>query len=49
MKTVWVIMDTFILKEYGYYMMDGEKEREIHRTSDNSIVKYDWSEVVQLI
>ena len=38
-----------VLKEYGYYMIDGEEEREIRKISDNSIVKYDWSEVRQLV
>ena len=36
------------LKEYGYYMIDGEEEREIRDIKTNEIVKYDWSEVKQL-
>jgi hypothetical protein len=30
-------------------MIDGEEFREIRRISDNTEVKYDWSEVRQLI
>lgn len=37
------------LKEYGYYMEDGEEEREIKEINTRNIVKYDWSEVKQLI
>jgi SpoU rRNA methylase family enzyme len=38
-----------ILKEFGYRMEDGEKYREIIEISTGNIVKYDWSEVRQLI
>jgi len=38
-----------LLKEYGYYMIDGEVEREIRKIEDNSLVEYDWSEVRDLI
>lgn len=38
-----------ILKEYGYKMEDVEKEREIINIKTGKIVKYDWSEVKQLI
>lgn len=37
------------LKEYGYYMIDGEIEREIRKIDTNEIIKYDWSEVKQLV
>lgn len=38
-----------LLEPFGYYMIDGEEFREIRRISDNTEVKYDWSEVKQLI
>jgi hypothetical protein len=38
-----------ILKEFGYYMDDGEEYREIRELKTNNVVKYDWSEVWQLI
>lgn len=38
-----------LLHEYGYYMADGQKYREIRRLKDNKVVKYDWSEVKQLV
>lgn len=38
-----------LLKEYGYYIVDGEHEGEIRKISTDKIVKYDWSEVKQLI
>jgi hypothetical protein len=38
-----------ILKAYGYYVIDGKEEREIHKISDGSIVKYEYSEVKQLL
>ena len=38
-----------MLKEYGYYMEDGEHEREIKEIKTGKIVKYDWSEVKQLV
>jgi hypothetical protein len=38
-----------ILKEFGYYMTDGEEFREIRRIKDDMEEKYEWSEVKQLI
>lgn len=38
-----------ILEEFGYYMEDGKEEREIKEIKTGKIVKYDWSEVKQLI
>lgn len=38
-----------LLKDYGYKMADGEKEREIIELKTGAVVKYDWSEVRQLI
>lgn len=42
-------LNSDLLKPFGLYMIDGEQEREIKRIKDNSIVKYDWSEVKKLI
>jgi hypothetical protein len=38
-----------VLKEFGYKMEDGKEEREIIEIKTGKIVKYDWSEVKQLI
>ena len=38
-----------LLKEFGYYMEDGEKYREIKEIKTGKIIKYDWSEVKDLI
>lgn len=38
-----------LLKEFGYYMEDGEKYREIKDLKTNEVKRYDWSEVRQLI
>lgn len=38
-----------ILEPFGYKMIDGEKEREIVDIKTDKIIKYDWSEVKQLI
>ena len=38
-----------LLEFYGYKMVDGEKEREIIEIKTGKIVKYDWSEVKQLV
>jgi hypothetical protein len=38
-----------LLKEYGYYMTDGKEYREIRNIKTNKIVRYDWSEVRQLV
>lgn len=38
-----------LLKEFGYYMADGEKYRDIFDLKTNEIKKYEWSEVKQLI
>lgn len=37
-----------LLEEYGYYMVDGEKYREIRSIDTNQVVHYDWSEVISL-
>lgn len=42
-------LNSDLLKEYGYYMEDGEIEREIKEIKTGKVVKYDWSEVRQLI
>ncbi|MCK9309982.1 MAG: hypothetical protein M0P99_06895 [Candidatus Cloacimonetes bacterium] len=41
--------NTEILEEYGYKMEDVGKEREIIDIKTGEVVKYDWSEVKQLI
>ena len=41
--------NTEILEEFGYKMEDREPEREIIDIRTNEIIKYDWSEVKQLI
>ena len=41
--------NTEILEEYGYKMEDRGSKREIIDIKTNEIVKYDWSEVKQLI
>jgi len=38
-----------LLESFGYYMIDGFKWREIRRLDNNKVVKYDWSDVKQLI
>jgi hypothetical protein len=38
-----------VLKEFGYKMVDGDIEREIVDINTGKVVKYDWSEVEQLI
>jgi len=38
-----------VLKEFGYYMVDGEEFREIRRIKDNVEEKHEWSEVKKLI
>lgn len=38
-----------VLEEYGYYIEDGEEYREIREIETNKVVKYDWSEVKQLV
>ncbi|CAG7840061.1 hypothetical protein CLOHAE12215_01477 [Clostridium haemolyticum] len=38
-----------LLEEYGYKMADGDKHRQIIDITSNKIVKYDWSEVRQLV
>nr|WP_269205463.1 hypothetical protein [Clostridium botulinum] len=38
-----------LLEEYGYKMIDGDKYRQIIDIKSNKIVKYDWSEVRQLV
>ncbi len=38
-----------LLESFGYKMIDGEKYREIVELNTNKIIRYDWSEVKQLI
>jgi hypothetical protein len=38
-----------VLNEFGYKMEDGEEYREIIDIKTGKIVRYDWSEVKQLI
>lgn len=38
-----------VLKPFGYYMQDGETEREIRRLDNGNKEWYDWSEVRSLI
>lgn len=38
-----------LLENYGYKMIDGEKYREIVDIKSNQVIKYDWSEVKQLV
>ena len=38
-----------LLKDYGYKMEDGEELRDIIEISSGNVVKYDWSEVKQLV
>ena len=38
-----------ILKEFGYKMDDGEELREIIDIKTGKIIRYDWSEVKQLV
>ena len=38
-----------VLEEFGYKMEDGEEEREIIDIKTGKVVKYEWSEVKQLI
>ncbi len=38
-----------VLKEFGYRMEDGEELRDIVDIKTGKIIRYDWSEVKQLI
>jgi len=38
-----------ILKPFGYYMIDGNLEREIRQLDDDKWVRYKWSEVKSLV
>lgn len=42
-------LNSDLLKEYGYYMIDGDEVREIRKINTGEIVKYDWAEIKQLI
>lgn len=42
-------LNTELLEKYGYKMEDREPHREIIDIKTNQVVKYDWSEVKQLI
>lgn len=37
-----------VLKEYGYEIVDGVKEREIINIDTGESIKYEWDEVIQL-
>ena len=41
--------NTELLEPYGYKMIDNDTEREIVEIKTEKIIKYDWSEVKQLI
>ena len=38
-----------LLEEFGYYMIDGIRYREIRRIKDDVEEKYQWNELKQLI
>lgn len=38
-----------VLKEFGYKMEDGKEYREIIEIKTGKVVKYDWSEVKDLV
>ena len=38
-----------LLKDFGYFMVDGNEYREIREVKTDKIVKYDWDEVKQLV
>jgi hypothetical protein len=38
-----------LLESYGYKMIDADKYREIVETKTGKVIKYDWSEVKQLV
>jgi hypothetical protein len=38
-----------LLEEFGYKMVDGDEYREIIEVKTGKIIKYDWSEVRQLV
>lgn len=38
-----------ILEEFGYKMADGDVYREIIEIKTDKVIKYDWSEIKQLI
>lgn len=42
-------MNNDLLEEYGYYVVDGEEEREIRRLDNNDMVWYDWKDVRSLV
>lgn len=42
-------LNSELLLEFGYKMIDGEKYREIIEIKTDKVIKYDWSEVKQLI
>lgn len=42
-------LNSELLNKFGYKMQDGEKYREIIELKTGNVIKYDWSEVKQLI
>lgn len=38
-----------LLKDFGYYMEDEGEHRVIKKIKTDEIVKYDWSDVIQLV
>jgi hypothetical protein len=38
-----------LLKEFGFYMTDGNKYREIRKIDTDEEVKYEWNDVIDLI
>ncbi|BAO04736.1 uncharacterized protein CBO05P1_017 [Clostridium botulinum B str. Osaka05] len=38
-----------LLKSYGYKMIDKDKHREIVEIKTGKIIRYDWTEVKQLV
>lgn len=38
-----------LLESYGYKVIDGEKYREIVEIKTDKAIRYDWSEVKQLV
>ena len=42
-------LNSELLEKYGYKMEDGEEYREIINIKTGEIVKYEWSDVIQLV
>lgn len=43
------LFNSDLLKEFGYKMEDGEELRDIIEIKTGKVIRYDWSEVKQLI